>query len=78
MPMPTTIFKLKFPRDTGAVAKAFARIIRDHGYKLIDPNRELVAALKAHIDAMDDLRHTLEYMREDLRAVQTYGIRINK
>lgn len=37
-----------------------------------------VVALKAHADAMEDLRRTLDLCIDEVRSVQTYGLRLQK
>ena len=40
--------------------------------------RKRESALKAHTDAMDDLSRTLNMCIDEVRSVQTYGLRIQK
>ena len=40
--------------------------------------RKQELALKAHTDAMEDLRQTLNMCIDEVRSVQTYGLRIQK
>jgi hypothetical protein len=64
----TTIFLLSLIASILALALIQREVIA----------RRQEASLKAHTDAMDDLSRTLNMCIDEVRSVQTYGLRIQK